>query len=75
MPTRTLDGRIAKLSLNDSSLTFFIGDDPGSCYVSAADRQYASHAAAIFIAAANNLPVSVKTDTEGRKVSLLTVEA
>lgn len=74
MPTRMLDGRIGRLSLNDSSLAFFVGTDRDSCCVSCVERQHASHVAAVFIGAAHNLRESVKTDTEGRKVSLLTVE-
>ena len=75
MTVRTQSGNIAKLSLNDSSFLFYIDNDDESFSVSVSDRNYNAIASALIVAAANNLEVTVKTETDGRKVSLLTVES
>lgn len=74
MPMRIVTGRVAKLSINDGSLIFYLGNDPELMSVSTVERNYNAFASAIFLATANNLEMTVKTEADGRGVSLLTVE-
>ncbi|MEF8732093.1 MAG: hypothetical protein V5B40_09320 [Candidatus Accumulibacter meliphilus] len=74
MTIRVVTGRVAKLSVNDASLIFYLGSDPASMSVSTIEKNYNAMASAVFLATANNFEITVKTDSDGRGVSLLTVE-
>lgn len=74
MPVRSLAGRISKLTLNDASLQFNIDDEADPFSVSIAERNYNAFASAIFIASANNFKVTLKSGTDGRSLSVLTVD-
>ena len=74
MSLRIVTGRVAKLSVNDGSLIFYLGNDPELMQVSTVERNYHALASAVFLATANNLEMTVKTDSDGRGVSLLTIE-
>lgn len=74
MTVRTVSGNIAKFSVNDNGLYVYVGSDPDTVSVSKAAPNYTAFASAVFVAAANNFRVDVKTDTDGRSLATLTVD-
>ena len=74
MSVRILTGKVAKLSINDGSFLFYLGSDDDSFSVSTGHRNYNAMASALIVAAANNFEVTVKSETDGRAVSLLTID-
>jgi hypothetical protein len=74
MAVRTISGTIAKFSVSDNGLYVYVGSDPDTVSVSKAAANYNGIASAVFVAAANNFRVDVKTDTDGRSIALLTVD-
>jgi hypothetical protein len=74
MTLRVVTGRVTRLSVNESSLIFYLGSDPALLSVSTAEKNYNAMASAVFLATANNFEITVKTDGDGRGVSLMTLE-
>jgi hypothetical protein len=74
MTLRVVTGRVTKLSVNENSLLFYLGSDPALLSLSTGEKNYNAMASTVFLATANNFEITVKTDSDGRGVSLMTLE-
>jgi hypothetical protein len=75
MASRNVSGNISKLSVNNGGVYLTIGNDVTTWFrASSSATNYTAFASAIFLAAANNYPVTVTTDTGDIFIDTLVVD-